>query len=76
MTPEHNIVGTHSYEYPESFGAKLREYITILSYEPYHEKTNVLVSNLVRHKPGCLATEDGWRLETSDLESRGIVLSM
>ena len=27
--------------------------------EPCHEKTNVLVSNLVRHKPGCTATEDG-----------------
>ena len=27
--------------------------------EPRHEKTNVLVSDLVRHKPGCRATEDG-----------------
>ena len=27
--------------------------------EPRHEKTNVLVSDLVRHKPGCTATEDG-----------------
>ena len=27
-------------------------------YEPRHEKTNVLVSDLVRHKPGCTATED------------------
>ena len=24
-----------------------------------HEKTNVLVSDLVQHKPGCTATEDG-----------------
>ena len=40
------------------------------------EKTNVLVSDLVRHKPGCTATEDGYRLEISDLESIGIVLSM
>ena len=39
--------------------------------EPRHEKTNVLVSDLVRHKPGCTATEDGQRLEISDLESRG-----
>ena len=46
------------------------------TFEPCHEKTNVLVSDLVRHKPGCTATEDGWRLEISDLESRGIVLSM
>ena len=27
--------------------------------EPCHEKTSVLVSDLVRHKPGCTATEDG-----------------
>ena len=45
-------------------------------YEPRHEKTNVLVSHLVRHKPGCTALEDGKRLEISDFESRGIVLSM
>ena len=38
--------------------------------EPCHEKTNVLVSDLVRHKPGCTATEDGLRLEISDLEGR------
>ena len=25
--------------------------------EPRHEKTNVLVSDLVRHKPGCTATD-------------------
>ena len=29
------------------------------TYEPCHEKTNGLVSDLVRHKPGCTATEDG-----------------
>ena len=34
------------------------------------------VSYQVRHKPACTATEDGWRLEISDLESRGIVLMM
>ena len=38
--------------------------------EPCHEKTNILVSDLVRHKSGCTATEDGLRLEISDLESR------
>ena len=27
-------------------------------FEPRHEKTNVLVSDLVRHKLGCTATED------------------
>ena len=45
-------------------------------YELGHEKTNVLVSDLVRHKQGCTDTEDDYRLEISDLESRGIVLSM
>ena len=30
-----------------------------LPYEPRHEKTNFLVSYLVRHKPGCKATDDG-----------------
>ena len=44
--------------------------------EPCHEKTNDLVSDLLQHKPGCTATEDGQRLESLDLESRGIVLSM
>ena len=34
------------------------------------------VSDQVRHKPGCTATEDGMRLEISDLGSRGIVLSV
>ena len=29
------------------------------TYEPRHEKTNILVSDLFRHKPGCTATEDG-----------------
>ena len=43
--------------------------------EPCHEKTNILVSDLVRHKPGCTATEDGYRLEILDSESREIVLS-
>ena len=32
------------------------------------------VSDQVRHKPGCTATEDGWTLEISDLGGRGIVL--
>ena len=34
------------------------------------------VSDLIRHKPGCAVTEDGERLEISDLESRGIVVSV
>ena len=43
-----------------------------LGNEPCHEKTNILVSDQVQHKPGCTATEateDGERLEISDLET-------
>ena len=29
-----------------------------------------------RHKPGCTATEAGYRLEISDFGSVGIILSM
>ena len=32
------------------------------------------VSDQVQHKPDCTVTEDGERLEISDLGSRGIVL--
>ena len=35
-----------------------------------------VVSDQVRHKPGCTATQDGYKLEISDLESRRLVLSM
>ena len=31
-------------------------------------------SDLVKHRPGCAVTEDGWSFEFSDLGSRGIVL--
>ena len=34
------------------------------------------LSDQVQHKPICISKEDGQRLETSDLGSRGIVLSM
>ena len=34
------------------------------------------VSDQVRHKPDCTATEDGKRLDISDLGIRGIVLSV
>ena len=53
-------------------------YVPILhkiSFEPRHKKTNVLVSDPARHKPGCTATEDSQRLEISDLESRGILVA-
>ena len=31
----------------------------LVTNEPRHEKTNVLVSDYVRHKQGCTATENG-----------------
>ena len=34
------------------------------------------VSDKVRHKLDCTATEDGYRVEISDLGSKGIILSM
>ena len=34
------------------------------------------VSDQVRHKPGCTATEDGYRLEILVLDRRGIALSV
>ena len=46
------------------------------TFEPRCEKQVFGVSDQVRRKPGCTATEDGKRLEISDLESRGIVLSV
>ena len=54
----------------------LEKYVTTTIIELRHEKTNILVFDLVRHKPGCTATEDGYRLEISDLESREIALSI
>ena len=33
--------------------------LTTRTIELRHEKTNILVSDPVRHKPGCTATEDG-----------------
>ena len=32
--------------------------------------------NLNTNKPDCKATEDGYRLEITDLRSRGIILSL
>ena len=47
-----------------------------MKYEPVHEKTNNLGSDQVRYKPGCTVTEDGMRMEISELRRRGIVLSV
>ena len=44
------------------FTVKLVDVLTfrnITIYELCHEKTNVLVFDLARHKPGCTVTEDG-----------------
>ena len=45
-------------------------------FEPSRGKTNNVVSEQVRHKPGCTSTEDDKRLEILDLQRRGIVLSV
>ena len=45
-------------------------------YEPCHEETISVVLEQVQHKPSCTSTEDGWKLEISDVESRGTVLSL
>ena len=45
-------------------------------FEPVREKTDNLGSDQVRHKPDCTVTEDGYRLEISDLKSKGIVLTV
>ena len=44
-------------------------------YEPRHEKHVCGVCDQVRHKPACAATEARKRLEISDIETRGIILS-
>ena len=36
--------------------------------EPHCEKTNILVSDLVRHKPDCTATEDGLKFRIQKVE--------
>ena len=45
-----------------------RTFPVTAAFEPGQEKTNFLVSDLVRHKLGCTATEYGLMLEISDLE--------
>ena len=46
------------------------------TYEPRCEKTGLRGFGPGPTKPGCTATEDGYRIEISYLGSRGIVLSM
>ena len=68
-------VGPHGYK-SFSCSTQLSMKFKLIINEPRCEKTNILVSDVVRHKPGRTGIEDGWRLEISDLERRGIVLSM
>ena len=60
----------------KKMSSREREYV-LRTYEPRCEKTSLRgggggggggggVSDQVRHKPGCAATEDGHRLEISD----------
>ena len=42
--------------------------LSTILFEPRYEKTGL---RGFRHKPGCTATEDGWRLEILDLGSVG-----
>ena len=49
-------VFNHQLEVKCKFDAKK---VTSLSSEPRCEKTNILVFDLARHKPGCTATDDG-----------------
>ena len=52
---------------------KYQEYLVIL--EPRCEKNGLRgFPDQLRQKPDCTATEDGWRLEISDLGRRGIIL--
>ena len=44
-------------------------------FQPSRGKTNNVVFEQVRHKPGCTATDDSQKLEILDLR-RGIVLSV
>ena len=55
---------------------RLRYLLEIFTFGPVREKTNNLGSDLVWHKPGCTVTEEGQKLEISDLGRRGIILSV
>ena len=61
-TPHHSIISTGN-KHLAGWHANLafNRYIVFMfaSFEPRHEKTSVLVFDLLRHKPGCTATENG-----------------
>ena len=56
IRPGKTYISLHSYNKRGGAGYSVP---TLIIYDPLHEKTNVLVSDLVRHKQGCTATEDG-----------------
>ena len=60
--------------YPSTCVRHQGVYLEKVIYEPRREKTINVVSEQVRHKPSCTNTEDGYRLEILDIDSRGIVL--
>ena len=65
-----NIARSNNHYFPN------RQYNNKCSFEPPHEKTNNVVSKTgFLHYPSYTSTEDRWRLEILDLESRGSVLS-
>ena len=44
--------------------------IIIMTFEPPHEKTKIVVSEQVLHEPSCTCTEDGYMVEI--MSSRSI----
>ena len=52
-----NISQNDSNELPQQLVVKINEQNCL--FELRREKTNILVSDLVRHKAGCTTTEDG-----------------
>ena len=59
-TRGHNVMANSNQSLSVNLVGSLekKQFIFIII-EPSHEKTNILVSDLVQHKPGCTATEDG-----------------
>ena len=57
---------------PASLNKRKKHFVCFRIPEPRRDKTCLGGGGGVRHRQGCTATEDGRRLEISDLESRGI----
>ena len=55
--PSENIERDHD-DYNFEVAQLSMKFIMLIN-EPRHEKTNILVSDLLRHKPSYIATEDG-----------------